>query len=119
MASAKATIDWDLVGEYLKAQCSGVEIADMIGVHENTLYNRCREDLGIEFVAFSQQKKAEGKQSLRKKQYDVAMDGDKTMLVWLGKQVLGQKDVKEIDHTLNADRKAIAELFHAESGNKE
>jgi len=29
------------------------------------------------------------------------------------------KDTKEIDHTLNADRKAISELFHAESGNKE
>ncbi len=100
MSSKKSEIDWNQVGEYLKAQCSGVEIANLIGIHENTLYNRCKEDLGLEFVAFSQQKKAEGKEALRKKQYDVAMQGDKTMLVWLGKQLLGQKDKQEIDHSI-------------------
>ena len=98
MASTKANIDWEFVTEYLKAQCSGVEIASMLGIHENTLYNRCKEDLGIEFVAFSQQKKSEGKQSLKKKQYDVAMSGDKTMLVWLGKQLLEQTDTQKIKH---------------------
>lgn len=97
MSKSKSEIDWDQVGEYLRAQCSGVEIASLIGIHENTLYTRCKEDLGLEFVAFSQQKKAEGKEALRKKQYDVAMQGDKTMLVWLGKQLLGQKDKQEID----------------------
>jgi hypothetical protein len=98
MGSKKADIDWNVVGDYLNAQCSGVEIASMLGIHENTLYGRCKEDLGLEFVAFSQQKKSEGKQSLKKKQYDVAMSGDKTMLVWLGKQILGQTERQEIKH---------------------
>jgi hypothetical protein len=101
MSSKKSEIDWDTVGEFLRAQCSGVEIAEMIGIHENTLYNRCKEDLGLEFVAFSQQKKSDGKVSLKKKQYDIAMQGDKTMLVWLGKQLLGQKDKNEIDQNVS------------------
>ena len=43
--------------------------------------------------------------SLRKRQFDLAMDGNPTMLVWLGKQYLGQSDkieqrqeVTTIDH---------------------
>jgi hypothetical protein len=98
MGSVRKKIDWNEVGEYLKAQCSGVEIASMLGIHENTLYNHCKEDLQMDFVAFSQQKKSEGKQSLKKKQYDVAMSGDKTMLVWLGKQLLEQTDTQKIKH---------------------
>lgn len=30
--------------------------------------------------------------ALRKKQFEMAMDGDVRMLIWLGKQVLGQSD---------------------------
>ena len=36
--------------------------------------------------------KDKGKMSLRRKQYELAMAGDKTMLIWLGKQLLGQVD---------------------------
>lgn len=35
--------------------------------------------------------------SLRRKQYEKAMSGNPTMLIWLGKQFLGQKD--KIEHT--------------------
>ena len=35
---------------------------------------------------------AKEKVELRKKQWEKAMDGDVRMLIWLGKQHLGQKD---------------------------
>ena len=38
------------------------------------------------------------KNSLREKQYDVAMSGNVSMLIWLGKQVLGQSDKQEVEH---------------------
>ena len=34
--------------------------------------------------------------SLRRKQFEMAMKGDRTMLVWLGKNLLGQKDRHEL-----------------------
>lgn len=36
--------------------------------------------------------------SLRRKQFQMAVDGDKTMLVWLGKQYLDQRDKQSIEH---------------------
>jgi len=36
--------------------------------------------------------RAQTKQALRKKQIDLALSGDKTMLIWLGKNILGQSD---------------------------
>lgn len=35
--------------------------------------------------------------SLRHKQYQVAMTGDRTLLIWLGKQYLGQQDSSKMD----------------------
>ena len=35
--------------------------------------------------------------SLRRKQYEVATGGNATMLIWLGKQFLGQKD--QVEHS--------------------
>ena len=93
--TAKIPIDWDLIGKYLQAGLSGVEISGLIGIHENTLYLRCKEDLNLDFVAFKAQKRAAGDGMLLTKQFDVAMKGDKTMLVWLGKQRLNQSDKSE------------------------
>ena len=96
--SSLTTIDWDVVGEYLMAGCSGVEVAAQLGIHENTLYQRCKSDLGVDFVAFKQEKQASGESLLRKVQFDAAIkDKDRAMLIWLGKQRLGQKEKGEQD----------------------
>ena len=81
-----------MVDKYLQSQCEGTGIAGLLGIHPNTLYRRCEEEFGIRFSEYSQQKKSEGKELLRAKQFQTAMKGDKTLLVWLGKQYLGQKD---------------------------
>lgn len=96
--SSLSPIDWNLVAEYLEAGCSGVEIAAQLGVHENTLYQRCKSDLDKDFVAYKQEKQASGDSILRKVQYEAAIkDKDRTMLIWLGKQRLGQKEKAEQD----------------------
>ena len=98
MSATPAHIDWDVVAEYLMAGCSGREIAAMIGVCEDTLYNRCRTDLNQEFSAFKQEKQAAGESLLRKIQFEAATkDKDRSMLIWLGKQRLGQKEKGEQD----------------------
>ena len=46
------------------------------------------------------------RQSLRRAQIKAALNGNASMLVWLGKQYLGQRDTRDI--SLEAEHKAIA-----------
>ena len=94
----KAEIDWNKVNEYLKAQCDGTGIASMLGIHPDTLYLACKDKYKMTFSAYSAIKKAEGKELLRAKQYEIAIGGDKSMLIWLGKQYLDQSE--RSDHKL-------------------
>ena len=48
--------------------------------------------------------------SIRRKQYEVAMNGNATMLIWLGKQFLGQADKIETE-----DKTDYAELMRLAS----
>jgi hypothetical protein len=100
MARPKADIDWKKVGKLLQAQCSAVGIASMFGISTDTLYLRCKQDLKMDFTAFSAEKKSEGVELLRAKQYETAFGGNVTMQIWLGKQYLGQRDKTETDHNI-------------------
>lgn len=99
MAAKKVVIDWEKVDKFLIAQCSGVEIAAELGIHENTLYAHCKEDHGMEFMAYSQEKKQKGKGQLRLRLWASAIGGDKTLQIWLSKQYLGMKDKTEMELT--------------------
>ena len=104
MGRPKADIDWNKVDKYLQAQCDGVGIAGLLGIHQNTLYLACEEKFKISFSEYSAQKRGEGRELLRAKQFQSAMEGDKTMLVWLGKQYLGQRE--KTDSNINLQDKA-------------
>jgi hypothetical protein len=106
MGRPKANIDWHKVDNLLKAQCDGVGIAGILGVSPDTLYRACQEEHNIGFAEYSAQKKSEGKELLRGKQFQMAVEGDKTMLVWLGKQYLDQRD-KSDNHNENTDTSRI------------
>lgn len=95
MARPKIKIDWEKVDKYLQAQCEGTGIAGVLGIHPDTLYKACEKKYKMCFSAYAAIKKSEGKELLRAKQFSVAMAGDKTMLVWLGKQYLNQSDKTE------------------------
>jgi hypothetical protein len=91
-------LDWDQIGKWLEAGCSGSEIADVLGCHENTIYDRCKIDLGLDFMAFKAKNKAKGMKSLRLAQYESAViDKDRGMQIWLGKQWLGQTDKSQTE----------------------
>lgn len=100
----KAIIDWAKVNRLLLYQCNGVSIAGIIGIHPETLYDACKQEYNIGFSDYSHTKKAEGKELLRAKQFETAMSGDKTMLIWLGKQYLEQKDNNDYNIKVNEDK---------------
>ena len=96
-------IDWKKVNGYLQAQCNGSAIASILGISPMTLYRACKRKFKVNFEAYSETKKSEGKELLRAKQFSMAMKGDKALAIWLGKQYLGQRDKQEIDHKNNGN----------------
>lgn len=95
----KAEIDWNYVGKMLEAGAFAEGIAATIGIDRDTLYNRCKTDLNQDFSAFSQEKKAKGEELLRVAQFKQAIGGNTTMLIWLGKQRLGQTEKSQQEIT--------------------
>jgi hypothetical protein len=100
MARPKVDIDWERVNELLEADCEGTEIAAHLGIVPETLYRRCELDHNISFSKYLQEKKAKGNSLLKEKQFEKALSGDSGMLVWLGKNRLGQADKKDLSHTI-------------------
>ncbi len=96
-----ADIDWDKVDSMCKIQCTGDEIASVLDIHYDTLHNACKREKGMNFSDYLPQKAMAGKASLRRVQWKAATGGNSTMMVWLGKNVLGQTDKSTIDHNVN------------------
>ncbi len=89
-----------LVRKLASIQCTDEEIAAGIGCSQDTLARgRKREP---ELDAAILEGRANGRMSLRRAQYRKAMDGNPAMLIWLGKQVLGQRE-NFVDHTPEAE----------------
>lgn len=96
-----ADIDWDKVATLCSAGCFGTSIAHEIGITEETLYRRCQKDNQEDFSAFRLRHLARGDDVIRAKQFDLAVKGDKAMLIWLGKNRLNQRDRQEIQGQVN------------------
>jgi hypothetical protein len=100
----KRLIDWEYVDDLLLAGCSGIQIAAHIGIGFDKLYDKCAEDKGMLFTDYAREKRMKGDSLLKKTQFDLALKKDRTMLVWLGKQRLGQLDrpqfKSEVPHQL-------------------
>lgn len=88
-------INWEEFDKLCAMQCSQREIAAWFEVSVDTIERRVEEIHGVKFAEYFEEKRGKGKIALRRKQYEVAMSGNTTMLLWLGKQYLGQVDKQE------------------------
>ena len=87
MARPKKDIDEEQVKKLAAIQCSYSEMAAVLGCDESTLTRR--------FAHVIKEGREHGTMSLKRKQYEIAMGGNVTMLIWLGKIVLKQVEKKE------------------------
>ena len=72
---------------------SSAEMAAVLDCSKDTLERRYKEVI--------ENGRLRRNASLRRKQYEVATGGNPTMLIWLGKQFLGQKD--QVEHSGELD----------------
>lgn len=90
-------IDTDLLMSLAKVGCTYEEIA---GVFADIGTAISTDTLKRNFADYIEKGRFAGKASLRRKQWQKAVtDGNVTMLIWLGKQELGQRDRSDIKHT--------------------
>ncbi len=89
------TAQWSQFEHACRAGARAVDIAEMMGVDVNTIDAICQRERGQTFSAFRGKKKGWARAALAAKQIEMALAGDRTMLVWLGKQFLGQTDKPE------------------------
>lgn len=69
--------------------------AEKLGIDVNTLASRIKEKYGLSFSEYKKKRREPLLINLLIKQYEVALQGNVSMLIWLGKQYLGQTDKHE------------------------
>ena len=75
------------------------EIARILDIDPGLMSKRMAER-GQEFHAYKKGL-SDLKTSLRRKQVQLALEGDRTMLIWLGKNILGQTDRREVEYKVD------------------
>lgn len=83
----------DTIKQLARIQCTDEEIASVLGVSVDTLTRAANKAIFEEAKASG---KEAGKASLRRMQFKTAEAGNATMLIWLGKQYLGQTDKQDV-----------------------
>lgn len=94
--------DWKKVESMCAINCTGQEIAGVMGMHYDTLVARIKEVYQLNFSDYYAIHNSKGLVSLRRKQYDSAMSGNTQMLIHLGKYYLGQSERPVEDNDNNA-----------------
>jgi hypothetical protein len=103
----RKVIDYEKARRLAEIQCTIAEIAHVLDVSDTklkrdepfrTIYEKARET---------------GRTSLRRLQWKAAKAGNTAMLIWLGKQYLGQADKQELSGGVAVTR-PVSELTDAE-----
>ncbi len=112
MPRHRKEIAWPEFDKLCSIQCTLREIAAYFDCSEDTIERACKRDKKLGFAEYYGQKAGIGKISLRRKQFEVAMSGDKTMLIWLGKQLLGQAEPQDQQQQKSGTKELYGEEFY-------
>lgn len=88
-------IDWKKVETLCQIQCTQEEIVSVMEISLDTLCYQSKKLFGTTFAEVYKKWREGGKCSIRRAQYKKALEGNPAMLIWMGKQVLGQREQLE------------------------
>lgn len=73
-----------------RCHCPDIEIAAWVS---NAIgFSISPDTLQRRYAALLKEQREIGKSNIRAKQFRMAMEGDRAMLIWVGKQILGQRE---------------------------
>src|SRR3954447_22356974 len=105
MAKYTIVIDPIQLGKLAELCCSVEEVAAYFRCSVTTIKHRLKRD---PLKTVWESGLARGRISLRRAQLQAAHSGDRTMLIWLGKQLLGQTD--KVEQEVKQDQRWVVEL---------
>lgn len=109
MASRKE-VDFELLDELCAMFCTAEECARALKMSPDTLDARIKETGVNGFSEYFKTASSSGRIALRRAQFKSATNGSVPMLIWLGKQYLGQREpdaIREDDDVADLLRKAL------------
>jgi len=110
--------DWQYTQKLAGMMCTCAEIASVFGFSEDTLQRRIKERYGLTFAAWSDQFTADAKIALRRAQFQSALDGNVSMLQFLGRIYLDQNPTSKLvvqNHSARDVRQAWKEIGISEN----
>lgn len=102
MARPRKEIDQKNFENLCGLQCTKDEICSFFELTDKTLESWCKRTYGAGFSEVFKLKRGKGKISLRRAQFQLAQK-NANMAIWLGKQYLGQRDMREVNVNANID----------------
>lgn len=109
-------IVWEEFDKLCAMQCTREEIAAWFGISKQALIRACHTNFGMTFKELHAQKRMKGRISVRRKQFQLAMEGNPTMLIWLGKQYLGQRDNMELTSDPQRPLASVVQVYLPDNG---
>ncbi len=104
MSRPEKPVDWNKVDQLLMAGCKGTEIAPHFDMAADTFYEKIKDKYKMGFTQYSAIKNDHGVSLLKAKQYEKAIKGDNTMLIWLGKNRCEQSEAPRESLSKNDDK---------------
>jgi len=98
MARPLKPVDENLLRKLAAIHCNQEEMSSVLGVSVDTLHRRFAEQI--------KDARNEGKMSLRRKMWELALNGNVTILIWLSKNELGMSD--KIEQKQNLEVKTLS-----------
>ena len=92
----KTPIDKEQFEKLCSLNCTEEEIAGWFKCSVETIRRYCKAEYGEQFCEVYKRLSAQGRISLRRTQFKIAENGNATMAIWLGKQLLGQRDKQDV-----------------------
>ena len=122
MGAPLKSIDFDEFQRLCNMQCTCSELAAWFDMDEDTLQARIKEYYGETFSVVKAKYMEGGKASLRRVQWHKAIeDKNVVMMIWLGKQILGQSDKRDdiiTDKRLETTPSDVIEAFLRDQAKK-
>ena len=84
--------NWELIDGVLQFGANLIDCSELLKVSDDTIQRRIKKEFNCTFTEYRHKKMSKMRMKLLQKQYEVAMSGNVALLIWLGKQHLGQTD---------------------------